>query len=480
MRGKTQRILVFATVVLSLLLAARPAGPTGGVYPLTKHGSATTGVNRTPDWPIGSCEQCHLQHDSGSPNPFALFSANTNGLCYSCHTSASANGMFQNQAQYEASSHATSASMIWPGPDPTVDPGAPPAKRSGDAGKCVNCHTAHGYRDGTGLIPSQTFSREERLCIVCHDGSPASKNVKAEFAKAYAHPALTVAGKHDAAEDGTPANYAASPTNNRHAECVDCHNPHADRADTGPPTPPAASNLLLGVGRVAVTNGPAGSVPTYTYRGPADLSPALEYEICFKCHSSWTTLPITTPSGGAPKDKALQFNVNNGSYHPVEGVGKNTTINSSAFVSPWVATSLMHCTDCHTSDATSVRGPHGSVYNYLLKKDYRASSAQRAMAQTELCFDCHNYDTYANRSSGTAQGYSRFNPPTFLRGHTFHVDNRQQPCFACHESHASTTFPHLIVTGRTPGLNNYTETSTGGTCYPTCHASRDYTINYAR
>jgi len=470
--------------VAVVLMMVVPAGPTGGVFTQTKHGNVTTGVNRTPDWPRGSCEQCHLQHGAGAtPNAYALFAPNTNALCATagCHSGNAANGIYQGPTPYSQSSHATSTVMVWPGPDATVDSGAPPAKQSGDAGKCVNCHTPHGYRDATGLIPSQTFSREEKLCFVCHDGSPAAKNVKADLAKTYRHTAGTIAGRHDEAENGTAAKYAATPTNNRHAECVDCHNPHLAKSDATPPTAPTASNRLLGLGRVAVTNGAAGAVPTYTYRGPADPSPPQEYEICFKCHSSWTTLPATTPSGGTTKDKAVQFNPNNQSYHPVEAAGKNLNINANAFVNNWVATKTMYCTDCHTSDATSVRGPHGSLYNYILRRDYRASSAQRTMASTELCFDCHRYDTYANDSaSSTIKGYSRFNPPRFSEGHTYHVQRRQRPCYACHESHGSATLPHLIVTGRNPGITSYTETSGGGSCSPTCHGNESYTINYAR
>ncbi len=483
MRRLSRRIEIAALAVVLLVVVPRPAGPTGGVYTQTKHGSASTGVNRTTDWPVGTCEQCHVQHGGGSPNAFALFTANTNALCATagCHSGLSANSIFQGPTPYGTSSHATSTVMVWPGPDATVDPGAPPAKQSGDAGKCVNCHTAHGYRDGTGLIPSQVFSREEKLCIVCHDGSPAAKNVKVDLVKTYRHPVGTTTGKHDEAENGTPAKYGSTPTNNRHAECVDCHNPHLAKADAVPPTAPTASNRLLGMGRVAVTNGAAGTVPQYTYRGPADPSAASEYEICFKCHSSWTALPATTPSGGTPKDKAVQFNSNNPSYHPVEAAGKNTNIRSGAFVSPWTPTSTMYCTDCHTSDTTSVRGPHGSTYNYILKKAYTASSASRTMSSLEICFDCHNYDTYANNSaSNTVKGYSRFNPPTFSQGHTYHVQQRQRPCFACHESHASTTKPHLIVTGRSPGITIYTETTNGGSCTPTCHGNESYTINYAR
>jgi len=466
-----------------LLLVVPPASPTGGVYPLTKHGNATTGVNRTADWPIGSCEQCHVQHDGGSPNAFGLFAPNNNALCATagCHSAPGVNGIYQGRATYDASSHGTSSVMVWPGPDTTVDSGAPPAKQSSDAGKCANCHTPHGYKDATGLIGALVFSREEKVCVVCHDGSPGAKNVKADSTKTYAHPTLTITGRHDASEDGTPARYAASPTNNRHSECEDCHNSHAAKADGGPLVAPAASNRLLGVGRVAVMNGTAGLPPSYTYRGPGDLSPPLEYEICFKCHSSWTTLPVTTPSGGPTKDKGLQFNPNNPSHHPVEATGKNPNINTNAFVTPWAPTKTMYCTDCHTSDFTTVRGPHGSAYNYILKKDYRASSASRTMQSTELCFDCHSYDTYANNgSSNTVKGYSRFNPPAFPQGHTFHVQQQLRPCYACHESHGSPTLPYLVVTGRSPGISNYTATANGGSCTPTCHGIQSYTINYAR
>lgn len=483
MMSRIRRSMKWLPVVATLVAStAVVVWALGGVYTQTKHGNATSGVSRTPDWPIGSCEQCHVQHGGGSPNPYALFNANTNALCAGCHGAPAVNGIYQGPTSYNASSHANSTVMVWPGPDATVDAGAPPAKVSGDAGKCVNCHTPHGYRDATGLIPSMVSSREEKLCIVCHDGSPAAKNVKTDLAKTYRHPIGDAVSRHDEAEGGTAAKYGVTPTNNRHSECVDCHNPHLAKADGTPPTAPTASNRLLGVGRIAVTNGAAGAVPIYTYRGPADSSPVLEYEVCFKCHSSWTTLPLTTPSGGLPQDKALQFNPANRSYHPVEAVGKNTNINVNAFVNAWTATKTMYCTDCHTSDATAVRGAHGSLYNYILKKDYRASSSSRTMSSSEVCFDCHLYDTYANNNaSSTVKGYSRFNPPAFSEGHTFHVGSKQRPCYACHDSHGSATLPHLMVTGRSPGLNSYTENATGGSCSPSCHGSESYgKINYPR
>lgn len=469
--------------VLCLLGAGLLAGPAwilakGGVYTQTRHADPTTGAFRTSDWARGDCGQCHVSHDGTSPNAFALFAPNTNGLCYTsgCHNSSSANVSYQGPAIYDAASHATRTNMVWPGADSTVDAAAPRPWPAGDWGKCVNCHDAHGYNmDGTGLIPSLVFSREEKLCHVCHDGSPATANIKAEFSKAYKHPVAT-AGKHAATEGGTSSAYAASPTNNRHAECADCHNPHVAKSDGSAPVAPTASNRLRGVGRIAVTNGAAGSAPTYTYRSASDTTPPVtEYEICFKCHSSWTTQPA------GQTDFAVRFNANNPSYHPVEAVGKNTNINVNAFVGGWTGTVQMYCTDCHTSDSTATRGAHGSQYRYILKKSATASSSQRTMASSELCFDCHRYNTYANDGASTTEkGYSRFNPPTWSKGHTFHVGNTRSPCYACHDSHGSASKPHLIVTGRSPGLNSYTETSTGGTCSPTCHGTETYKLNYPR
>jgi predicted CXXCH cytochrome family protein len=449
---------------------------TGGVFPLTRHGDPTLGVQRDSGLPRGDCGQCHTSH---SGQPFALFAPNTNGLCSTsgCHNNSGAVAIYQGPALYDLSSHARNT--VWPGYEASVDAAAPAARPSGDSGKCVNCHDPHGYnRDGTGLIPNLIFSREEKLCMVCHDGSPAS-NVKSEFNKTYKHP-ISTAAKHTAIEGGNSSAFGAAPINNRHSECVDCHNGHVAKREGSPRlnNAPDAPNTLLGVSRVAVLNGAAGVPPTYTYRGPSDTTPPVaEYQICFKCHSSWTSRPA------GQSDLALLFNANNPSYHPVEAQGRNTAINANSFVNGWTGTHLMYCSDCHGNDDLNpvVRGPHGSAYRYLLKNPYTAGSGQRTMASNEICFNCHKYDTYANNNaSSTVKGYSRFNPPTHSEGHTFHVGARRYPCYACHDSHGSTTRPHLIVTGRAPGIRSYTETSTGGSCSPTCHGSETYRINYAR
>ncbi|HBO70248.1 MAG TPA: hypothetical protein DD658_09025 [Deltaproteobacteria bacterium] len=452
----------------------------GGVYYSTKHGNTVTGVVSpllpNPP-PPGACSQCHYEHASiggvstGGPFSYLLFADDTNALCYLCHSAASAITVYLGSTVYNPSSHALSAAMIWPGPNP-------PARSGSDAGKCVNCHNPHGYKDASGLIPNMAISREENLCLACHNGVVARKNISSKLQDTYKHPVAT-AGKHLASEGNDPAKFA-SPSN-RHSECEDCHNAHSAKADSTPPAPPTASTRLLGVGRIQVTNGSAGTVPLYNYV-PGGSGTPMEYEICFKCHSSWTTQPA------GQSNLASLFNSNNPSFHPVEAQGKNRNINPNAFVNKpdwsilaWTWDKLMYCADCHTSDDGTVRGPHGSMNRYLLKKPYTANPAQRTMSSTELCFDCHRYDTYANNNAtNTIKGYSRFNPPAFSQGHTYHVGSRRYPCYACHQSHGSAARPGLIVTGRSPGLNSYTQTTTGGSCSPTCHGTQTYTINYSR
>lgn len=467
------RSTILCTVALVVLLALPVfVIAVGGVYTLTKHGDPAKGVQRDPNLPRGDCAQCHVGR---SGQRFGLFVANTNALCYTsgCHNLSSTLGSFQGPSLYDVSSHA--ANTVWPGFDRSVDAAAPPAKPSAGSGNCTNCHDPHGYnRDGTGLIPSMLFSREQKLCIVCHDGSPAS-DVKTQFNKTYKHP-ITIAGIHSASENSGSA-FGATPTNNRHSECADCHNPHVDKKEGTQRinTPPDAPNTLRGASRISVTNSAAGFAPTYTYRIPSDTTPPIaEYQVCFKCHSSWTTQPP------GQSDFGLLFNTNNPSYHPVEAQGKNTSINVNSFVNGWTATKLMYCSDCHGNDDINpiVRGPHGSTYQYLLNSPYTASGASRTMAANEICFNCHRYDTYANASaSSTSRAYSRFGSSS---GHGFHVGARRIPCYACHSSHASTTKRYLLVTGRSPGITTYTETTNGGTCASTCHGNQSYTVNYAR
>ena len=88
------------------------------------------------------------------------------------------------------------------------------------------------------------------------------------------------------------------------------------------------------------------------------------------------------------------------------------------------------------------------------------------------------YTVMANSSaSSTVKNYSRFSGE---EGHVYHVASRRYSCYNCHDSHGSANLPNLLVTGRSPGINSYTRTTSGGSCAPTCHESENYSVTYPR
>lgn len=413
----TTRALVCAAVVL-----AAPALAGDQVFHLTAHGNSSTGVNRLGSVPTGHCMQCHPTRQSPALSSPVLFSTNDNALCFACHAAAGVASVYAGQTAYAASIHATSAAMRWPGPTPLARP-------AGDAGKCLNCHTPHGARDGQGLVPNLEYFREEALCLSCHDASgPAATNIAAELSKPGAHPTVPTVGVHVTAEGSSSAAFGVG---KRHAECTDCHNPHAV---TG-------ASRLAGTSRVQVSNGVAGSVPGYTFLPQTNTGAVKEYELCFKCHSSWTTRPA------GQTDLALVLNPANASFHPVEAPGKNTSsqmTNSLAAGTglPHLTTaSVVTCADCHTNDdvprtltlvsgytGTVPVGPHGSnasggnaaFSNAVLRAPYRVALKPRAVSNDYtandfvLCFICHSPAPFADRSKNAR-------PDTAFPLHGFHL-----------------------------------------------------------
>jgi len=432
--GRGQKWLVAWRAILTYLCLLPSAFclAENGAYPSTKHGDPVYGPQRMMNEPRGECCQCHPHavDPMAQTYEFALFAPNDNNLCFTCHATGSEDGIFQGNAYWQPSSHAQTNTRI-------------------DSGKCINCHDPHGVKDTTVVIPAMLSGREPNLCLSCHDGSKAP-DIRDQLTKPYWH-GMNARGSHDTHEGSDPAKFAAMPVANRHVQCSDCHNSHVQ---TG------------GVSRIEVSNGAAGMAPRYTFRPADDPSTANEYEVCFKCHSSWTV----QPSGQV--DFALVTNPNNPSYHPIQAAGKNTKIDPNAFVSGYDATSILTCTSCHGTDDPVVKGPHGSSYQYLLKKQSGTTS------KDDICFSCHSYDVYGNAASLPAtQAASRFNGGI---GHAFHVGSQNLACASCHLTHGSTRSPFLMARNRFPGITTYVQTPTGGTCTSSCHASQTYTITYPR
>lgn len=452
-----------------VVLLAIPAAVAAGTYAETAHGNAERGVLRTPGLARGACAHCHASERGAPRLAKGLWRENDNELCFTCHRTEDLGGIFPGWEIYDRSSHSTDPRATWPG-------SFPPARREARAaGKCVNCHNPHGSSDRRGVIPGLLAVREGDLCLTCHDGSPSALDVARDVRKPYAHSPYLNTDRHDAGEGGDPDRHSYA-GGNRHAACGDCHNPHAVTGGIAASTPGTAPGRLERVSRVRVVNGAAGIVPLYDYRPANDTSsPVLEYEVCFKCHSSWTRQPPGQP------DLALLLNLQNASYHPVEGPGKNLGIDPNAFSPGTTAASTISCSQCHGSDDSQVGGPHGSRFPNLLRRSYESRSESRVTTPEELCFGCHRFEVYANTlADPLTLRASRWNPPASASGHAFHVGARSVPCFACHESHGSARFPALIAVGRVPGLQGFSASGSGGSCAATCHAQRTYVVNYPR
>ena len=410
MRGRRYALAIAFCLLPSAFCIAE-----NGAYPATKHGDPVNGPQRMMNEARGECCQCH-PHAVDPMQPayeFSLFAPNDNNLCFTCHALGSEDGVFQGRAAWQPSAHAL-------------------ANNGPDSGKCINCHDPHGVKDATGVIPAMLSAREPDLCTSCHDGSKAA-DIRDQLTKPYWH--------------------GMNATVNRHVQCSDCHNSHV--------TPSSQ------VSRIQVTNGAAGMAPIYTLRPADDPSPVNEYEICFKCHSGFTVQPP------GQTNLALVTNPNNPSFHPIQAAGKNRNINANAFVNGYDATTILTCTSCHGTDDPTVKGPHGSSYQYLLKKQSGTTS------RDDICFSCHVYDAYANPAAPPEiQAASRFNGGG--TGHIFHVTSQNLPCASCHVTHGSTQLPFLITKNRFPGITSFTQTPAGGVCTTSCHAQQTYTVTYPR
>jgi predicted CXXCH cytochrome family protein len=444
-----------AALALGLLAAPGGAAARNGAWRESAHGDRQRGVARVPGLPRGECGHCHgAPRDAGGRKAdgnghTGLFSPDENGLCLECHRRAA--GGWLGEPAYEQSAHGGSPAAVWPGPDPRGRPAA-------DAGKCVNCHDPHGARDAAGLVPRLLRVRGAALCLGCHAGNPAT-DVAAAFAKTYRHP-LVAEPAPAGALPRTGA--AAGPLRAEAGTCSGCHDPHAAAPDLGRGGQGGPARALLGVPRVRLANGPAGAPPVRTPVEPSDLAAVREHEVCFRCHAAAAGL------GGA--DVAAAFNPANASYHPVEAEGRSGSIDRRAFAPGWGAGRLVTCSDCHGSDDDAARGPHGSGQPHLLRRRHLERAPAQQLLETDLCFECHAWRTYADPAAGAERAFSRFG------GHAGHAA-RGISCWACHEPHGSALRPALLAL-RSPGLVAYAQDAAGGSCTVSCHASTPATAAY--
>ncbi len=218
-----------------------------------------------------------------------------------------------------------------------------------------------------------------------------------------------------------------------------------------------------------------------------------EYQVCLRCHSEYAydtppSLGLSdsgTPSGtnGLTQytDQAMEFQAptghqgdgtsatdpgvgaayqtnNHRSWHPVMAA-TGRTAGLDAYLTPFdqgVGNQTMYCSDCHgaaTSPGTvepgtgQTWGPHGSNNPFLLTGKWNGSTGT---GQTDgLCFQCHDYDQYANpatvSASVVASGFACADTSCITSGdtglsknlHIFHATaagGGNVRCMDCHTS----------------------------------------------
>jgi predicted CXXCH cytochrome family protein len=387
------------------------------------------------------CTACHEPHDNRY-RKFLRLDDRAAALCAACHK----------QRNWTGSTHATS-SATWSGTGANPWPNSPYTTVADNG--CENCHRPHAAPRPPRLLSN---SQERSVCLVCHNGNVAVKNLETEFAKFSAHPIASTSWTHDPREDPN--------TMGRHVTCADCHNPHQVASISA--SPPTASGRLRGVKGVSISGGTAGEA-------------AYEYEVCLKCHG----IRDQTTTGIVRQDNIrnirLKINPSNPSYHPVAAVGKHTTI--PGLEPGYTASSLIYCMDCHNNDewtqtGTRPRGPHGSRYQPILEREFQQGDPVTESFQAyALCYKCHN------RSSLFGSG-------RFL--HDRHVRRENASCAVCHDAHGSRQNIRLINfmlrdrggrTVVTPSRNQkrleFISTGPGqGQCYLQCHGKNHEPESY--
>ena len=429
-----------------------------------------------------SCHNPHVQSIDAAAGDFLVIDNSKSALCLSCHVSrpgdisglrmaaaSAARGLpgtpdlsvgigrvMTNQynpfTAWQQSIHAMTANRVSKtartlGPYSTVNENA-----------CLSCHTSHDAPGGPQLLtgPSPAVPNMDPAtqdCMSCHNGgsdiSPAIPNVYAEFAKT-GHPFPAGSSQHDAEE-------SVVLEHNRHATCVDCHNPHAS-LETGSFTSTAIRGSQNGAIGVSATD------------GVTEVDPAVnQYEVCLRCHGAsegkqvlpiFGYAPLRTTNGGDPLNVIPQFVTLAVSSHPVMHESKSGLPQPSLLKFMWKLdgrtqgrpiTARIVCTDCHNSDdnrefgGTGPNGPHGSRFSHILERRYEFSQVAPGLPPAagpgstiqnllppvldpgadgpySLCAKCHDLRNVLSNAS--------------FRQHALHI-NRGFSCSVCHTAHGT-------------------------------------------
>lgn len=434
----------------------------------SRHPSVATTAAASPS---ATCVSCHNTHfakkgdgvwDSGrvsDPRNTAAGVSGATGFCLGCHATTADSGTLTIAASsstdklvpYEIRMRPAN---LWPyftgwgkaesGAEFTKSGHATASVAEGKAG-CENCHDPHasdfsaltawtrptgaqitggltGERANSAIFADR--SKEENLCYQCHGNGSAgtgkalgATDVLSAANGGYAHP-VSVSDRHRNTES------ASDLATSRHAECVDCHDPHAARKSGGRKADSSAASEAL--------RGAVGLKPTWAGGNWSEVASSsakrilpgsgddFEAYLCLKCHTGSAATGVNS-SAGFRTDVAREFNPRNFSYHRVLGAassgvrdefsvtpagdGSRTTVKwpfprTNVFAAGYDRDTMMTCTSCHgSSKPGEASGPHGSTSKYLLDAkypvDWNSTSAKLTltapgMPEDLVCSKCHS------------------------------------------------------------------------------------------
>lgn len=428
------------------------------------------------------CTTCHDPHLENIDRmlPFFLVRDSSNsGLCIACHDpTRTVNGQQNFLAGWGSGIHATASNTT---PNKPYVGGYATVGMNG----CNSCHMPHNALGPARLLRGLN----EQDCLTCHTGTntlPGTLNVGAEFAKLGSHPVPSANSQHDRSEP-------AVLNNNRHATCVDCHNPHAAQQTIAFNQPPG------------IRPSQANSLGISGSDGTTVLNPVVnQFETCLRCHGTsagkvtnvitFGYAPVRLVASGDPLNVIPSFALTATSSHPV------MHDRTSTLPQPSLRTQMLqqdgatpgramgtrlYCTDCHNSDdnrefgGNGPNGPHGSKWTHILERRYELSQTTAAgnaisnlfpnpdLTQTgpyAMCSKCHDLNNIITNASWNQ--------------HARHI-NDGFSCSVCHTAHglggqnANVTGERLvdfdIAVVAANGTSPISYNRTTNTCSLMCH-----------
>jgi predicted CXXCH cytochrome family protein len=376
------------------------------------------------------CTTCHDPHLVANPKFLRkAFVGRTDNLCLTCHV----------KPGWVGSSHESAVAKFFQG-------------TSVSELSCGSCHHPHTKAGAPRLLREGATDAGrpgiQLTCYQCH-APPAlggiSFDLRTQFEKPRRHPVGEFAGHEPVFTVAPPPEPPLNTT--RHAECVDCHNPHRV----------TAANKFEGMRGVDLAGSAVQDVTLNR-----DLA---EHEICLRCHGDSVGAVIGStvpgdPAGTVPvSNKRLEFQPSNSAFHPVGAPGRNLSQNLNDQLTPngLSTTSVIRCSDCHNNDFYSgaafrgvvsrfprneaqPKGPHGSARPNLLRArmwNVLPGPASFQSSNFDLCFHCHDVNRLTARRTGDG---ARTNFYDTIDGrdnlHWVHlvdrVDKARPVCKSCH------------------------------------------------